>query len=79
MLGGTEDLVKPDRWIGRFLKRHLGYEPSPEEMQSLISGACAILQTKFPHLTPRLLDYVIWSHERAREKKKAAANPCRCA
>jgi hypothetical protein len=69
MLAGTEDLIKPDRWIGRFLTRHLGYEPRPAEAQSLISGAYEILRTKFPHLTPRLLDYVIWSHEREREKK----------
>jgi hypothetical protein len=69
MLAGTEDLIKPDRMIGRFLRRHLGYEPSPAEAQSLISGACEILRTKYPDLTPRLLDYVIWSHERAREKK----------
>jgi len=69
MLAGTEDLIKPDRMIGRFLKRHLGYEPSPAEAQSLIFGACEILRAQYPHLTPRLLDYVIWSHERAREKK----------
>jgi hypothetical protein len=69
MLAGTEDLVKPDRWIGRFLARHLGYVPGSAEAQSLISGVCEILRKKFPHLTPRLLDYVIWSHERAREKK----------
>jgi hypothetical protein len=69
MLAGTEDLVKPDRWIRRFLARHLGYAPGSAEVQSLISGACAILQAKYAHLTPRLLDYVIWSQERAREKK----------
>ena len=69
MLAGTENLIKPDRWIGMFLKRHLGSEPRPAEAQSLISGACDILRTKFPHLTPRLLDYVIWNHERERERK----------
>jgi hypothetical protein len=73
MLAGTEDLIKPDRMIGRFLKRHLGYEPSPSEAQSLISGACEILRTKYSHSTPRLLDYVIWSRERAREKNNPLA------
>ena len=47
MLSGTEDLIKPDRWIGRFLARHLGYVPGSAEAQSLISGACQILRTKF--------------------------------
>jgi hypothetical protein len=64
MLAGDENLVKPDRWIGRFLKRHLGYVTSSAEAQSLIAGACAILRVKYPHLTPRLLDNVIWNLER---------------
>src|SRR6266436_973956 len=29
------------------------------------NNTCKILRTKYPHLTSRLLDYVIWSEERA--------------
>jgi hypothetical protein len=67
MLAGTEDLIKPDRWIGRFLKRCLNAEPTPEEAQFLISSACEMLLTRYPDLTPRLLDNVIWNYERARK------------
>jgi len=66
MLSGNEHLVKPDRWIGRFLARRLGVEPSPAEAQSLVVAACAILLAQYAHLTPRLLDYTIWSYERGR-------------
>ena len=67
MLAGTEDLIKPDRWIGRFLKRCLNVEPTAEVAQFLISGVCDTLRTRHTKLTPRLLDYVIWDHERARK------------
>jgi hypothetical protein len=66
MLAGDENFVKPDRWIGRFLNRRLGYVPGSAEAQSLISGAAGILRTKYPHLTPRLLDRAIWNFERNR-------------
>lgn len=66
MLAGTEGLVKPDRWISRFLKRCLSAEPTSEEAQSLISGACTVLLTRYPDLTPRLLDNLIWNHERSK-------------
>jgi len=67
MLTGTESLIKPDRWIGRFLKRCLNTEPDREAAQFIISSACDMLSTKCPGLTPRLLDNVIWNYERARE------------
>lgn len=66
MLAGTEDLIKPDRWIGRFLKRCLDAQSTPEEAQFLISSACEMLLTKYSDLTPRLLDNVIWNYERTR-------------
>jgi hypothetical protein len=66
MLAGDENFVKPDRWIGRFLNRRLGYVPGSAEAQSLVAGACTILRAKYPHLTPRLLDYAIWNFERNR-------------
>ncbi len=67
MLAGTEDLIKPDRWIGRFLKRCLNAQSTPEDAQFLISSACEMLLTEYPDLTPRLLDNVIWNYERERE------------
>jgi hypothetical protein len=78
MLAGSEDFIKPDRWIKGFLKHYLGYEPNPAEAQSLIPGACEMLRkTQYPHLTPRLLDDVIWNHERERQRRREI--PRRCA
>ena len=69
MLAGTEDLIKPDRWIMRFLKHCLDTYPKLEEAQLLLSEVCEILQAKHPHLTPRLLDNIIWNYERTKKKK----------
>ena len=66
MLAGSEDLIKPDRWIVSFLQRCLGRCPSLDEAQLLLSEACKALQLKYPHLTPRLLDNAIWKYERVR-------------
>jgi len=66
MLAGTENLIKPDRWIARFLKRCLNVESDVDSAQFLISGACEMMLTRYPDLTPRLLDNVIWKYERAR-------------
>jgi hypothetical protein len=67
MLAGTESLIKPDRWIGRFLKLCLNAESTSDEAQFLIGSACEMLRTKYPDLTPRLLDNVIWKYERERK------------
>jgi hypothetical protein len=65
MLGGSDDIIKPDRMIMRFLQRALGREPSMREAQALLAGAAGLLKFKFPHLTPRLLDYKVWEYEAA--------------
>jgi hypothetical protein len=74
MLAGSEDLIKTDRMIGRFLKRCLATEPRPDEAQLLISGACGSLRTSFLDLTPRLLDSLIWNCERERTKGSLSSN-----
>lgn len=66
MLAGSEDLIKPDRWILSFLTRCIGRYPSLLEAQSLLRGACDILGSTHSNLTPRLLDNVIWKHERSK-------------
>jgi len=70
MLTGTEDFVKPDRWITSFLQRCLGRDVGLQEVQPLLTEACEILRPRYPHLTPRLLDYLIWGHERARSQPR---------
>lgn len=68
MLAGAQDLIKPDRWILRFLERCLGTIPEVEDAQSLISDATKILKARYGHLTPMLLDNLIWNHERRQSK-----------
>jgi len=64
MLAGADELVKPDRMLGRFLRRCLGRNVGPEETQELLSAAAAQLRVRFPQLTPGVLDQLIWRHER---------------
>lgn len=66
MLAGDGRLIKPDRHVLGFLRRVLSRTCGIEEARSLLSNACVTLRPRFPQLTPRVLDYVIWSHERSR-------------
>ena len=63
MLAGSDDIIKPDRMILRFLRRALAREPSVREAQGLLAGAAVLLKAQFAHLTPRLLDYKVWEYE----------------
>ncbi len=65
MLAGSDDVIKPDRMVLRFLAAALGREVGVAEAAALLVGACARLQGRFPTLTPRLLDHQIWDHQRA--------------
>ena len=62
MLTGDENTIKPDRMVVRFIEQatHRGY--NPQQMTRLVIAACRILQTDYPHLTPRTLDHLIWKH-----------------
>jgi hypothetical protein len=66
MLAGTEDLVKPDRMVMRFLGEALSRHAltSTTEASALVIAAAKALRTECPGLTARLLDYAIWQHAR---------------
>lgn len=63
MLAGSDDHVKADRMILRFLGRALGRKVETPEAQGLLTEATTLLIPAHPHLTPRLLDYEIWKAE----------------
>jgi hypothetical protein len=65
MLAGSDDLVKPDRMLGRFLRGCLSREVDPEETQELLTAATAQLRVRYPQLTPGLLDQAIWQQQRS--------------
>ena len=64
MLAGSDDYVKPDRMVDRFLLSVLNKKLSVEEMHQAIVGAVKILADDYPNLTPRLLDNLIWEYQR---------------
>lgn len=74
MLAGSEDLIKPDRWIKQFIENAIKKQVSDQESQWLLTGACEELRLKYPRLTPRLLDHEIWKYQRSKSKKEKNGN-----
>lgn len=64
MLAGSDDFIKPDRMVIRFLESALRRPVRIEEAPDLLREATVHLRGKNPRLTPRLLDYAIWQHQR---------------
>lgn len=64
MLSGSNDLIKPDRMILRFLTNIVGRSVTIQEARSLLSQVSQTLNLRYPHITPRLLDYEIWKYQR---------------
>jgi hypothetical protein len=64
MLAGSDDYIKPDRMVARFIWATIQQTLSVEASHELIVGAQQILAKDYPHLTPRLLDYLIWQYQR---------------
>jgi hypothetical protein len=55
----TEDLVKADRMVLRFVAAAIGHAASRELASSLVRNAAMVLRAKYPQMTPRLLDGAI--------------------
>ena len=64
MLVGSENFVKPDRMIERFVLQATGKTFGVEETTELITEVCAILAKSYMGLTPRTLDNEIWQYQR---------------
>ncbi len=64
MLAGSDDLIKPDRMILRFLHRAIGQILSLEQCQIILYGVANELNKQGYNLTPRLLDNIIWNYQR---------------
>jgi hypothetical protein len=76
MEAGCEELVKPDRMVQRYLEGILRRPVARDECQSLLSAVVEVLRAEFCHLTPRLLDSLIWQHEREAGFGKQAGPTC---
>jgi len=68
MLAGSDDFIKPDRMILRFIQRATGQMIPANKAQSLLHGVLKLLSKKFPNLTLRGLDHEIWKKEQSRKK-----------
>jgi len=75
MLAGDDCYMKIDRWIERFVEEATGGKL--ENISENLIEVCKGLKGKYPELTPRLLDYAIWSYSKnASSPKKKKTNGC---
>lgn len=65
MLAGSDDLIKPDRMILRFLENITGKKLSLNNSQLILTAAADRLKRKGFNITPKKLDHLIWSYQRA--------------
>jgi hypothetical protein len=64
MLTGSDDFIKPDRMIRRFVYKILGRDLSDDDLHDAVVGAHGVLVGEYPELTPKSLDHLIWRYER---------------
>lgn len=64
MLVGSENFIKPDRMIERFVLQATGKTFGIEDTTELVTKACKILGKSYSGLTPRTLDNEIWQYQR---------------
>jgi hypothetical protein len=64
MLAGVEAEIKPDRMIVRFIEAALGRKVNVKECHKLLVAAAEELRAKYPDVTPRSLDHIIWRYQR---------------
>lgn len=66
MLAGDSNEAKPDRHMANFVRNiypHISMTTKHhDEIQKIMKDAVAILQSTYPNLTVRFLDYLIWEH-----------------
>lgn len=73
MLAGSDDFIKPDRMILRFLENILNRKVGLDEAQLLLKETSHKLLKIHPKINPRLLDYQIWCFQSGRDLKKDLA------
>lgn len=65
MLAGSDDYIKPDRMMSRFIYSAIQHVLSVEQMQQIMIKVHQNLIKEYPFLTLRLLDYLIWNYQRS--------------
>lgn len=62
MLAGDDNKAKPDRHVLRFLKQYTGQEFTILQAQEVLIQTVESLVLRYPNLTVRLLDHVVWNY-----------------
>jgi hypothetical protein len=74
MLAGDSKEAKPDRHMANFIRGiypHISMATKHhDEIKTIMKDAVASLQTTYPNLTVRFLDYLIWEHMKNKSQKK---------
>ncbi len=78
MLAGSDQFIKPDRMVLRFLHTALSRAVTLHEAIQLMRAACQELVTKYSSLTPRLLDHEVWKYQRSAKKDKSKGGGVTC-
>jgi hypothetical protein len=63
MLAGSDDVVKPDRMVLRFLARH-GCPATPSEARGVLALLADDLSEPSRPVTPWMVDHAIWKAQR---------------
>jgi hypothetical protein len=66
MLAGSDEFIKPDRMVIRFLETALNRSVDLVEATELLRSTSQLLSSEYPNITPRLLDHEIWKYQRER-------------
>lgn len=64
MLAGSENLIKPDRMVKRFVEDATNETIPSNKLMQVFNDVFLILTKEFPHLTLRELDHEIWKYQR---------------
>jgi hypothetical protein len=64
MLAGSDDLIKPDRMIIRFLEHESGKKLSLNDCQLVLTEVSKNLNEMGFNITPKKLDNLIWNYQR---------------
>ena len=67
MLAGDPNRCKPDVHIHRSIKDAFGFDVSNDDCQIIFSQAVDLLKSKYPNLTVRLLDNIVWEKYSGKE------------
>lgn len=67
MLAGNDDYVKADRHILNYIFEATGNHATKEQAEKLLYDCVLELKEKYPDITCRSLDYLIWSYMSSRK------------